>query len=473
MKYKVVGNEYYEINEDREVSRVDGMELDLSTTKESITIPLYGYNKEVDKEWLYWLSFFKLELAVQFRDRVFDYEFKENGSLKHMRVDPMIAVFKEPVYFGTDNEFRLVARFPNYGIRYDGTTVNVKTGLFSIKKKDTINYIKSNIVDQAKLYKSDAHLTHRLVALTWLSNENYLKYPIVDHKDGDKTNCHYKNLEWVSYNGNNKAAVDIGLRTDNYKVKVRNIETNEIKEFHSMTDASKHIGRSRINTVHTPLHFKKVWKGSNGIFEIRKNIDMNPWYFINGRSLTRKQNSFRFTITNIDKTIIEYTDINDLKVNELKTFDLMDHNMIVKEFIAKFPKRQLSIEITEKVKNVGYEARDTKTLKTYYGKTAELLGKTIHLPKSTVIKYGKLGDSFAINDYQIRKFSDAVWTDDYLTKNKNKPNSILVKNKRTNEETCFKSLRSAAEHFNVDKKTISRIIKDNDLFRNKYLISNK
>lgn len=50
---------------------------------------------------------------------------------------------------------------------------------------------------------------HRLVAYAFIFNEHEL--PEVNHKDGDKSNNYWENLEWVSSSGNISHAIEMGL----------------------------------------------------------------------------------------------------------------------------------------------------------------------------------------------------------------------------------------------------------------------
>lgn len=66
---------------------------------------------------------------------------------------------------------------------------------------------------RANLYCGDGtaidRYIHRLVAESFLSNP--LNLPEVNHKDGDKTNNHVSNLEWVSSSDNKRHAHSMGL----------------------------------------------------------------------------------------------------------------------------------------------------------------------------------------------------------------------------------------------------------------------
>lgn len=51
---------------------------------------------------------------------------------------------------------------------------------------------------------------HRIVATLYIDNPN--NYPQVNHKDGNKLNNHYSNLEWCTAKYNNEHALTNGLR---------------------------------------------------------------------------------------------------------------------------------------------------------------------------------------------------------------------------------------------------------------------
>lgn len=59
---------------------------------------------------------------------------------------------------------------------------------------------------------------HRLVALSFIPNNDPEKYPDINHKDGNKQNNHVSNLEWTNDSLNVKHAYDTGLKKPKYGV---------------------------------------------------------------------------------------------------------------------------------------------------------------------------------------------------------------------------------------------------------------
>ena len=84
-------------------------------------------------------------------------------------------------------------------------------------------YISNKGYKCIDLYKNGVRykmLIHRLVAIHFVPNPN--NYPIVLHKDNDKLNTHYSNLQWGTYSENNSQAIRDGLNRvplpDNRKI---------------------------------------------------------------------------------------------------------------------------------------------------------------------------------------------------------------------------------------------------------------
>lgn len=77
---------------------------------------------------------------------------------------------------------------------------------------------------------------HIAVAFNFI--EGYKKNLIVNHKDGNKKNNKYTNLEWVTWSENSLHASKIGLKKECIKIKC--INTGEI--FNSISDACSWSG---------------------------------------------------------------------------------------------------------------------------------------------------------------------------------------------------------------------------------------
>lgn len=85
--------------------------------------------------------------------------------------------------------------------------------VFSIRRNKLLKVWRSpNKYPRITLSKSGfekSFCIHRLVATVFVPNPDNKKY--INHKDGDKLNNHYSNLEWVTPYENTKHAVSIGL----------------------------------------------------------------------------------------------------------------------------------------------------------------------------------------------------------------------------------------------------------------------
>lgn len=464
--YTVIGNEYFIITDERVILRKDGKPTNLPETETTITISLYGYLKEVKKEWLYWLSYFKLSLPSGFEEYVFNYDFKEIRSLKHMRVDPMMVVFKTPVYLNNDKTFRLIARFPKYAISTTGTIYNTLTKSYTKPNVKVMNYLISSVIDQAGLYSSVSQTTHRLVATTWVENDDYTKYYLVDHIDGNKQNCHYTNLRWVDYVGNNKAAVSQGLRKDNYRVVTRNVNTGEVNEHESLTDASKFIGRSRINSAHTPLRHNFIWKGSNGEFELKRIDDNRLWYFIDKDipKSVRMDTKVNVTYGGVTR---EYVSMRNAALDILGKDIVISKERFKSEVLNKYPDAVFDITT-----NVMWQAKKDNILHEAISSIALAKMLPEHISESTIVKYCKSGKCY--NGWQFRlkpEYDDIPWAKCVVEQPSNTSKKVYAKNIIANEHYVYNSLREAGRSLNVDKKTIISVINNKEILFNIFKLS--
>lgn len=86
------------------------------------------------------------------------------------------------------------------------------------------------------------HRVHTLVAETFLSPPVDPVKCLVNHKDGNKANADYLNLEWADYSDNILHAYITGLRDDNTPIMVKDLGTDEIVEYYSLQDAARAFG---------------------------------------------------------------------------------------------------------------------------------------------------------------------------------------------------------------------------------------
>ncbi len=103
-------------------------------------------------------------------------------------------------------------RFPKYIISDDGRIWSKSKRMFLKPGLNGDGYPTVNIITKlAKDGYRQSFAVHRIVALVFLENPNGHKE--VNHKDGNKQNNHYTNLEWCDRSYNIKHCHALGLRS--------------------------------------------------------------------------------------------------------------------------------------------------------------------------------------------------------------------------------------------------------------------
>lgn len=90
--------------------------------------------------------------------------------------------------------FRILPDLPHIAINQYGLCYNLVTN--KVLTTHDSGYYVTVTVDNNVLF------LHRLVALVWCENDDYVKNYVVDHLDQDKHNYYYKNLRWLSNKAN-------------------------------------------------------------------------------------------------------------------------------------------------------------------------------------------------------------------------------------------------------------------------------
>lgn len=129
-----------------------------------------------------------------------------------------------------------------YEVSNFGRCRSVRTGKIKPLDVNNCGYSRLQCYDGKRRQKL---FVHRLVALLFV--DGYKDGLVVNHKDGDKSNNMFSNLEWVTRSDNNKHAFHIGLKDRNRKDTPCYLEmpkTNQKVFFNTVMDASKSIGLS-------------------------------------------------------------------------------------------------------------------------------------------------------------------------------------------------------------------------------------
>ena len=144
-----------------------------------------------------------------------------------------------------DEEFRPVEingeSYPNYMVSNHGRVYSIKSNKLLKGNVNKRGYVIFNLYKNSKAINMKAH---RLVALHFIDNPEKLK--ILNHKDENKQNNHYSNLEWCTHSYNLNYGDAQKRRIEQVVKPVIQVDDclNIVGEYPSLAEASMQSGIS-------------------------------------------------------------------------------------------------------------------------------------------------------------------------------------------------------------------------------------
>lgn len=130
-------------------------------------------------------------------------------------------------------EWKRINNYPNYEISNYGNIRNsiTKIKIIPYKRKGYLFIKVSNTI------KRQEYRVHRLVGIYFIANPN--NYPDINHKDENKENNHFSNLEWCTKQYNNTYGTRIDKAKQKLFIKVQKYSKDNIfiEEYNSIDEA--------------------------------------------------------------------------------------------------------------------------------------------------------------------------------------------------------------------------------------------
>lgn len=422
---------------------------ELSPSKDGkLRLTLHGKKQSVDLKWIASIAHFEVNLPQSHMGFLSQIQFCNTNPTVTRSPSGLIMVFPKPLLIG--DRYRIIPGFTDYAISEDGVVIHIaKWKTIRIQEVSANDYPHVYIYNPDKS-KSMCVKVHRLVALAWVPNTDWMLNCCVNHLDGNKANFHRSNLEWVSYSQNNKHASDNGLLPFTTPCDVKNIETGEVRRFESATRAFEYIGISArvlavcLNRGRKPL--------LNGKFELKRADDNTPW------RTNYKLGQYTTTVKYPDGRVKHFHDLRDFR-RELKVWNTSSIHDLLDKARQLYP--DYSFNYIENYKVSAVQAKNIETGEIINAQSCSMLSRITGVSKSRVVHYIHLGDDTTVcNGYVFRVKSDEPWKTK-LSYPINKSQAIIAIFPNTLEKIRFKSMRDAANYFDVDRSVIkTRIGKD-------------
>ncbi len=485
MAYSVKSDLYYSIygtkvksaikrTEEGYCLKIGNQETIYKNPTDVIDINLYGYDFKLQAEHLFLISAHSIMFTKGYAKYLYRLKFVRYDENTARGRELYTIYFDTPIVYMKNSEYRLIPAAPRYGINKEGEFVDtLDNKYFKVDMDDMLPNYRYPMVSLVCAHGARTYSIHRLVATTWIDNPDQGSKHIVDHINGNKHDYKASNLRWATLGENNRFTAWQGIRSDNIRCFIKNLKTNEYKEFASTAAAAEYMGGSRFTlkpSVDSKHSKARVIKTAKGIFQIKSLTDPTPWIthdewinmsysydryvlkILNGKDLLEKYSS---TVSMSKALGLKYIEPDIYKLKDL--------------FIKKYPYYTIAVSL-ERVYRIptGYLAYNRKENKMLYDVKLYKLAEIVDVKKSSATKSAANGGGYEFNGWSFKIDDGKPFKE--LADIKNKPMSFEVTNVLTNEKHVFPSLRSISNFVNKDKKTVGRYLGANKLLDNKYRI---
>ena len=399
-----------------------------------VRIELYGQDRVVDITWLALIAHFEVELPLGMEQRIFDIHFTDTDLARKSVINKMMLI-KKPIVI---NECELIE------IK-SGQRINLSKHMFN-------GYPCVKIYDP-ELKRKQNFVLHRLVAMAWISNNDYFYRPIVNHKDGNKQNFHYRNLEWVSYYENSLHAVNVGLRNDNKPCRVFDIIDKSVKEFQSVRQACDYMGVRDDIKLHTLLSRTKH-KLLNDRYQLKLNTDTTEWFY-EKHEIGSVAGRYTIIVEKQDGSKEEYPDVRTFKRN-FKVWNVSNIDRLIEKARLLYPEWKFNYIDYYNAKPIQAYCIATKNILEADG--IRQMSRLINRDYSGIRVALLAGETRVFNGYAFRYKTDVPWNTDF-TDFKCRSKCILATNLETCDVIKFESERKVAKYFDTDRSVVRRLLR--------------
>lgn len=168
--------------------------------------------------------------------------------------------------------FFLIPYFSDYVVSPCGRMIKRSSGRDVMASKGPLGYYTYRMTDDSN--STANRLRHRILCYAFKPYPANVMELDVNHIDGCPGSDNLDNLEWLTRSGNMEHAYQLGLRSDNIEVEIRDVNSKKVYIFASYSQAGRFIGVTETtisNRVKT-----NGYKSFNG-YQFRKHPSTEPW----------------------------------------------------------------------------------------------------------------------------------------------------------------------------------------------------